>query len=72
MKSVYKCRLCGESFEKGKVSEEVAYLWMCGLTINEYVDRGRKTFCRTDTHMCKDGSIGFTDFQGFKKEEKEK
>lgn len=69
--AIYKCRLCGESFADGATIEGIAMAVNVALTINE-------TFYNSDTHSsghrymphsCKDGSVGFADFQGFRKVE---
>lgn len=69
--AAYKCRLCGEIFPensiKGKSLED--------FTITNILSQMEQTLIlnrnnRADLHKfhkCKDGSMGFCDFQGFKK-----
>lgn len=71
--AVYKCRLCGETHADSLVSEDEAEKCM------EMFERGKTRYksCsgRNDVYKykghyyCKDGSLGFADFQGFKKVE---
>lgn len=68
-KAIYKCRLCGETFEDCTTEEELAQainmaLVVCGNT--NHVKCARNLYKNT-MHYCKDGSFGFADFQGFKK-----
>lgn len=68
--AIYKCRLCGEFFngETGDIKD---------LSITNILAHREPTQCvrkplRCDLHephKCQDGSIGFGDFQGFKKME---
>lgn len=72
MKAIYKCRLYGEKFKDCETGYGIACLLISGITSHEYyTTKGYPTFHRTAVHNCKDGSIGFADFQGFKKEEEE-
>ena len=54
--SVYKCRLCGEVFGHFTFSKAQAQ-----EVLNENCHNA------WEEHKCSDGSIGFADFQGFKK-----
>lgn len=69
--AVYKCRLCGElSYDTKNKAREI---WDFEITnmlaqAEQTVFIGRPN--HTDLHRlhnCKDGSCGFSDFQGFKK-----
>lgn len=72
MRAVYKCQLCGENFNDCKTGYDIASILTIGITSNEYYTmKGQPTFHRTTIHNCEDGSIGFADFQGFKKEREE-
>lgn len=66
-KAVYKCRLCEETFSCGKIHKEneaIKKIAKFSITIPLFPhDKGNTA------HGCKDGSIGFSDFQGFKKVE---
>lgn len=74
-RAIYKCRLCGETYESGvtitsrqKIVGTVAFL--------NYRDNSRISptdalgITRTTPHACKDGSIGLSDFCGFRIAEK--
>ena len=72
MKAVYKCRLCGQEFKDCETGRDIAFILTVGVTSCEYYTiKGQLTFHRYIVHNCKDGSIGFADFRGFKKEEEE-
>lgn len=68
-KAMYKCRLCGETFEDGATnSEGVATMTAIEISMNG-VSRGRgNPLGEKETHCCPDGSIGYADFLGFKME----
>ena len=71
-RSVYKCRLCGESFEGCGVNHELlAKEAVTAVIFNEDTYGTLKGEClsKHETHFCKDGSFGFADFQGLKKME---
>lgn len=69
--ATYKCRLCGESFTDSLISEEEAEkcLMMFEKGKMHYPScSGRNDVYKNKGHYnCEDGSIGFSDFQGFKK-----
>ena len=57
----YKCRLCGEIFDKGKAESK------------EYIEElkfKKEWSCVWTDHECKDGNIGVADAIGFIKDEK--
>lgn len=69
--SIYKCRLCGEEFEKGEVETESTMSVTSSLVINNstgFVVKGKRLY-RHASHNCKNGSYGFADFLGFRKKE---
>ena len=63
--AIYKCRLCGEEFEKGEVEIENAMSVIHSLVINNSTGFAM----RHKPHNCKNGSYGFADFLGFRKKE---
>lgn len=70
MTAIYKCRLCGEKFKDCETGHDIAFILAVGITSSEYYTiKGQPTFHRTMVHNCEDGSIGFADFQGFKRED---
>lgn len=72
MRAVYKCRLCGKRYFDGETNRSTAIAFIAGLTTNEYFEIDEQLgISRTDIHNCEDGSLGFADFQGFKKESEE-
>lgn len=59
--SIYKCRMCGETFTETNLDEIEL----------KYVFHKMSDVCfgfKNTRHVCKDGSIGYADFVGFKKE----
>lgn len=69
--AIYKCRLCGEKFFDEKIKSEKTE----DFSITNILAQMEQTVLiekpnRADLHRlhnCKDGSCGFSDFQGFKK-----
>ncbi len=65
--AIYKCRLCGEEFQIGKLYTEKGVLKKVARlsVIIPFVpsDRGYTA------HYCQKGCFGIADFQGFKKSE---
>jgi len=72
-RAIYKCRLCGEEFEKEKVDYKraIAAVLCLGMFGNESFDDSTTdiSVCRVIDHNCKDGSMGLADFLGFRKVE---
>lgn len=69
--AVYKCRLCGEEFRENETKESKIQTINIPFSINENIKHTEfpiNIFKHT-IHYCKDGSIGFSEFQGFKKVE---
>lgn len=72
-KAIYKCRLCGEEFEDCTTGEDIVQAVNVALSVvghTNHVKFARNIYKNT-THYCEDGSLGFADFQGFKKIEKD-
>ena len=70
-RAIYKCRLCGEEFESGTTtSTDVVIKNMLNVTtgcgIKQYIGN---PVTETYMHSCKDGSMGLSDFLGFRKVE---
>lgn len=68
--AIYKCRLCGEKIlecEKGKSVETMTIPSVIDKKISNII-LPINTFKYT-LHSCKDGSLGFMNFLGFKKTE---
>lgn len=66
--AIYKCRLCGETFNSGITGETIAHATLIGFATD--VDTSKITGSKillNEVHYCKDGSHGFADFQGFRK-----
>ena len=71
-RAIYKCRLCGEEFEKGATPNiDVAISRMVNITHGYMSDKYYTGIQVKDTfmHSCKDGSLGLADFLGFRKVE---
>lgn len=69
---IYKCRLCGESFEFSVTeSRDTALKAVAGTAYDGkwYPEGGGIGVYMHQFHACKDGSFGIADFQGYKKEE---
>lgn len=66
-RAIYKCRLCGKTFENGITSVGVA-VGITGRLLgeNEFA-QGNIYGSRYAIHSCEDDSCGFADFQGFRK-----
>ena len=69
-RAIYKCRLCGKEFLdsliNGKEVDECSKAFWKGKYIYRSVS-GRNNIPKEKFHFCKDGSIGFADFLGFRK-----
>lgn len=68
--AIYKCRLCGERFEGEPelISDKINGV---SFIQKKVIDKDLHThdISFMEFHYCKDGSLGFADFQGFKKTE---
>ena len=64
MKSVYKCRLCGEKYCEGETSNKKLALsiTIAAALSQEHSDPMASTLITV--HNCKDGSYGISDFLG--------
>lgn len=69
--AIYKCRLCGEIFADGITGGAIAMAVNVALTVKEtfYNANTHSSGQRYMPHNCADGSMGFSDFQGFRKVE---
>lgn len=68
--AAYKCRLCGKIIvSDGSLEESKALHIMNKLITEENTQLGNLPYWghRYDNHVCEDGSLGYCDFQGFKK-----
>ena len=63
MKAIYKCRLCGETFHNETIDGADEAREIATDIVNSNVSRG---LWLTAFHCCGDGSLGVSDFQGFK------
>lgn len=65
---IYKCRLCGETYESGCAGSEKIALYSVIFACSQ---NGQPPCPQspsiTEPHSCKDGSIGVADFQGVRK-----
>ncbi len=64
--SIYKCRLCGRIIKGVHTGQSMAVKTTVDATNNEQKE-GPMSPRLIEYHTCMDGSIGLTDFQGFKK-----
>lgn len=64
MKTVYKCRLCGKTYnESGTANRNLALSVTTAASLgNVHTDAMAPTL--TSVHNCQDGSFGISDFQG--------
>lgn len=68
--AIYKCRLCGEEFcDNAAVEENLAEAISMSLVVNGHTQhvKCQRNLYRHAVHYCKDGSVGFADFQGFRR-----
>lgn len=70
-KAMYKCRLCGETFQFAHTgNRNVALEEVVELSLSEhsykYKVQSETSIHRYLVHNCADGSIGYADFLGFK------
>ena len=71
MVALYRCRLCGETFEDFHTGRKNAHLIAMGFWTSEISKLPMRSqgFYRHISHHCNDGSLGLADFIGFRKEE---
>lgn len=68
-KATYKCRMCEETYEDGETnSKDVALEAVINIAKNGYSDKAKFLVLKNLFHDCPDGSIGYADFVGFRKE----
>lgn len=70
--AIYKCRLCGKKIiedipEHAKI--RISTILGCEHEQEIYRHMDVENLGQTTLHNCEDGSLGFVDFQGFKKVE---
>ena len=66
-KGKYKCRLCGEIFTSCMTANEsVAKRCLIGMIVGEKLEMQQPDV--KTIHFCDDGSFGYADFIGMKKE----
>ena len=70
-RAIYKCRLCGEEYVSAVTGNaDIAIKHMVSVTSGynptEYIGA---TITETTMHSCKGGSMGLSDFLGFRKVE---
>ena len=68
-KAIYHCRMCGAHFVHTTVDHDTALMEATEMVFDESTKEfGSGKLWRHQTHICCDGSIGFADFLGFRKE----
>lgn len=69
--AIYKCRLCGEEFVENETKKGKVQTINIPFLINEDIRQVKFpiNIFENTTHYCEDGSVGFSEFQGFKKVE---
>lgn len=71
-RAIYRCRMCGEEYADSLMSEyEVEKCFEKfekGKSIYRSIS-GRNDIPKVKVHICKDGSLGFSDFIGMRKVE---
>lgn len=71
-REIFKCRLCGETYESGCTrNENIALQATIAACIHSAKPPVPQCPSITEIHSCKDGSIGVSDFQGFRKVDSE-
>ncbi|MDE7242882.1 MAG: hypothetical protein K2O18_02745 [Oscillospiraceae bacterium] len=69
-RTIFKCRLCGETYEGGCTgNENVALRAVIFACMGKSSEPQAPTL--TEAHSCMNGDIGVADFQGFRKVESE-
>lgn len=69
-KAMYKCRMCGETFVDTTVENDLqATAITTMIALNGHHKFNYHTFTEKTIHNCPDGSIGYADFLGFKRED---
>lgn len=65
-RTVFKCRLCGECYESGCTGSEAVALQSVTFACLGLPSQPQAP-TMTEPHACKNGDIGVSDFQGFRK-----
>ena len=71
-RAIYKCRLCGEEFENGRIeNENIVDSCVMAISILGDTQKVRTSMSLHEhyVHYCKNGSMGMADFLGFRKVE---
>lgn len=72
-RAIYKCRMCGEEYSDSLISEyeseKCFEKFEKGKSIYHSIS-GRNDIPKVKVHICKDDSLGFSDFIGFRKVER--
>lgn len=71
-RAIYKCRMCGEIIPYSLISEKETDKCAVVFGKGKYKYNsisGRNDIQKEIFHFCKDGSLGFADFIGFRKVE---
>lgn len=75
MTAIYRCKLCGKSFEAGHTGPGSAEMILTAFELGDRSlmkqIRGSGYMHPTCTHYCSDGSFGLAEFLGFKMEVEE-
>ncbi len=65
-RTVFKCCLCGESYEGGRTGSEAVAL-QSAIRACLGIPSQSQAPTMTEVHSCRDGGLGVADFQGFRK-----
>lgn len=66
MISVYKCRLCGRTYNESGTANKKLALSVTMAAALENFHQDVMIPALTNVHSCEDGSYGISDFQGMK------
>lgn len=73
-RAIYKCRLCGEEIFgrtiRGTDKAEIQLKNSCAFSTEFFNPKTAHREKRGIKHICKDGSLGFAEFLGFRKVDK--
>ena len=64
-RAIYKCRLCGERYKSVSAGKRTALQSSIKACLG--YSSAPQAPLMADVHLCKDGSYGIADFEGFKK-----
>lgn len=71
-RAIYRCRMCGEEYADSLISEYEAEKCFEKLEKGKSIYRsisGRNDIPKVKVHICKYGSLGFSDFIGMRRVE---